>query len=233
MKIVNKENKFFTIFIKVIFILITNKKFFIKNISFPPSNIMKLNTIENNLGNKNSSNFLTNEYNNENKIFKRLEIFKPIKSINNKAFKNENLLNSIVYIQSKFKRFEEFYDSIYDKIFNKDSTFNKSIFNLRFKTKDIYNQKKIQQSNLKNLDLSKLRNTCSDIDCDLCDKNDINKCILCKEGLFLFNNKCFAICPNNYIADIYNRICRSLDSKSKKKIILLKFKTINIIYLNF
>ena len=47
MKIVNKENKFFIIFIKVIFILITNKKFFIKNISFPPSNIMKLNTIEN------------------------------------------------------------------------------------------------------------------------------------------------------------------------------------------
>ena len=68
---------------------------------------------------------------------------------------------------------------------------------------------------LKNLDLSKLKEQCGEVACELCDKNNINTCVSCKGGFFLFNNKCFAICPNDFIADIYTRTCRALDSTSK------------------
>ena len=68
----------------------------------------------------------------------------------------------------------------------------------------------------KKFNFNELSNICTDIGCEWC--CDDNKCKICKLGYFLYQGKCYTICPKNYIADIFKRSCITLDSNSIDKL---------------
>lgn len=51
---------------------------------------------------------------------------------------------------------------------------------------------------------------CAEPNCETCSEHMTNVCIKCKHGTFLYNNLCGNVCPQNYVADIYWRICKPL-----------------------
>ena len=72
-----------------------------------------------------------------------------------------------------------------------------------------------QNKNSNSVDLSKLSYQCEEIGCEWCDKANTRNCKQCKNGFFMYMGKCYAICPKEYVADIYTRTCNVLDNTSK------------------
>lgn len=118
---------------------------------------------------------------------------------------------------------ENFYEKIYDKIIiNQEfhQNINKDKLNLRseLKNEQVIPIKMNQNSNLKTVDMSKLSYKCGEIGCEWCEKANIKKCIQCKTGFFLLSNKCYAMCPKEFVADIYSRTCKTFDNKGNFEI---------------
>ena len=65
-----------------------------------------------------------------------------------------------------------------------------------------------------NLNTNTLTSDCLDLGCEWCDSASKSICKQCRHGFFNYNSKCFTVCPNNYIADIYKRKCSVKDSTS-------------------
>ena len=86
--------------------------------------------------------------------------------------------------------------------------------NLNFR-KETSSNNKIFIYSEKYIDISKLSDLCLETQCQWCDIKTGQICNLCKYGFFLHENKCYTICPKNYIADIYRRTCNPLDNTSK------------------
>ncbi len=67
--------------------------------------------------------------------------------------------------------------------------------------------------NLKTVDITKLRYNC-EIGCEMCEKDNSHNCKKCKYGFFMYFEKCYTICPKEFVADIYTRSCNVLDNTS-------------------
>lgn len=58
---------------------------------------------------------------------------------------------------------------------------------------------------------------CMDPLCELCDINNRITCLQCLPGHFLLNSKCYSACPQNYIADVYERKCMPMTLRTRSK----------------
>jgi hypothetical protein len=65
-----------------------------------------------------------------------------------------------------------------------------------------------------NYNFNELSNICHDIGCEFCCDNGLT-CKRCKHGFFLYQGKCYTVCPKNYVADIFKRICSPFIINSK------------------
>jgi hypothetical protein len=66
-----------------------------------------------------------------------------------------------------------------------------------------------------NIDMSNLTNNCIELGCEWCTITNNLICKQCRHGYYLFDNKCYSVCPMNYVADIFKRVCHHVDITSK------------------
>lgn len=65
------------------------------------------------------------------------------------------------------------------------------------------------------IDYQELTNDCKDLGCQWCDNTTRMTCSECRHGFFLYNEKCYGSCPENYVADIFKKKCIPLNDNSK------------------
>jgi hypothetical protein len=111
------------------------------------------------------------------------------------------------------KKFDDFFPMIYSTRIQSQNIIESNQISLNLRSNK---QNHNQNNNFANVvDLSKLSYQCAEIGCEWCDKTNTKICKQCKTGFFLYNAKCYAVCPKEYIADIYTRSCTPLDNTSK------------------
>lgn len=65
-----------------------------------------------------------------------------------------------------------------------------------------------------NINYQQLTNDCPDYGCEWCNGNNKYICSECRHGFFLFQDKCYTVCPDNYSADIFKKKCSPLQTSS-------------------
>lgn len=149
--------------------------------------------------------------NKENIDPKHIEISKPITEIQANNFNSNS--NSIIK--------ERFIKKPNERIIKKGDIVIKEEFvelinPLKINMQNHYPSLFRTYSNLyNNFNDNDISTVCSDIGCQNCSLSNAKFCKICKHGYFNYNNQCYSVCPQNFVANVFKRTCESLNINSK------------------